>query len=139
MKLRPVPTTSRLDFFEEMERDFARMDALQALGLPLVQSGKGMSEEEIEDAAHLEEIEEITRPWRLAAQAALQVFDDALLAAATAAAAVFEAGAAQAVEDQEKFVDPQAAALGLASLNLAPRIMAQRPITARATRAGCAS
>jgi acetyl-CoA carboxylase carboxyltransferase component len=141
MKLRPAPACpSYLFEFDWIEAEFARMDALQALGVPF----RELSAEEYEereqafiDEAELQILEEMTveeNEERLRKQAAANALTDIVASAQTTDASSFEAAREQSMHAQELAADPQAAALGLASLALTPRTLAQRPITARVSR-----
>jgi hypothetical protein len=128
------------DFGSDFESWWSRADALRDMGLNLQNRSTGKKEfEEKEcgllDQAELQYLEEMTRPARLQAQAArLLCNDKKTLLANAASERKIEADGSRAGVALAAKSDLQAGAIGLPSITLTPRILAQRPIYTRVPR-----
>ncbi|CQR44395.1 hypothetical protein THICB3510052 [Thiomonas sp. CB3] len=126
MKLRtaPRPYNPFNDFGASWDRD----DRLMAMELPRVRSAARVSEDDWQDICEQDYFEQMTRPSRLRAQIGVMARLSALSDAHRLANFHFVASAINSFFATALRADPQPAALGLAALTIAPRILSQRPI-----------
>ncbi|MDD4886980.1 MAG: hypothetical protein PHO64_08660 [Thiomonas sp.] len=131
---------AHLSPFHELSQWWERQAVFREMGLPVSddapQSQLDFEEKEWSgnDEAEDQYFKQITRRARLVAQVAIVRLADTRAAAVDTTAQAAEGAREQSRSADAQPIDPQAAAVGLAALTLTPRILAQRPITARVQR-----